>query len=85
MRSRVHSFTYIWIQVLKLIIRTFYLLALYSSTPASFFPWADFPEAPDLHLTIFKAIARASVPPNSKPNLGIHGNSKPNLGIHGLL
>lgn len=54
MSSRVHSFMYGWIQVLKLIIRTFYLLALYSSMLASASPRDDFPGAPDLYLTIFK-------------------------------
>lgn len=50
----LQSFMYVWIQVLKLIFRTFCLFALDSYKPASVSPCGDFPGAPDLCLTIFK-------------------------------
>ena len=52
--AKVHSITHGWSQALKLITGISYLLALFSSMPASVSPHGDLPGASDLHETIFK-------------------------------
>ena len=52
--AKVHSITHGWSQALKLITGVSYLLALFSSMPASVSPHGDLPGASDLHETIFK-------------------------------